>query len=53
MNRDRESGAHRDVHMPWSAALRCWLFGHALEQLTPAHVHCLRCDRVARTPVEL
>lgn len=52
MNRDRETGAHRDIHIPWRASLVCWLLGHDHE---PAgnHVHCLRCDRVARTPVEL
>lgn len=53
MNRDRETGGHRDVHTPWRITLTCWLWGHDWERLTPAHVHCLRCGRTARTPVEL
>lgn len=52
MNRERETGAHRDVRIPWRTSLTCWLFGHDHEPVG-AHVHCRRCDRNARTPVEL
>lgn len=53
MNRDRETGAHRDVPVPLRVQIACRLFGHDWERLAPLHVHCRRCDRNARTPVEL
>jgi len=55
VSRRQQSGAHRDVHVPWRVALTCRLFGHAepLEHLTSGWVLCTRCTRIARTPVEL
>jgi hypothetical protein len=46
------TGVHRGGTAPWWVRATCWLYGHATE---PAgdHVHCRRCDRNARTPVEL
>ena len=45
MSRQQQSGAHRDVHVPWRISLTCRLFGHAepFEHLTNGWVLCTRC----------
>lgn len=49
----RQSGAHRDVRIPWRIRLTCWAVGHDHQPIPGGNVHCQRCDRIARTPVEL
>lgn len=45
--------AHRAMRTPYAARLRCWLFGHEIEQTGHRQWACTRCDRRAPTPVEL
>jgi hypothetical protein len=45
--------AHRARPIPWLARLGCWLWGHEIEQTGMYAWHCTRCDRCARTPVQL
>lgn len=47
------TGQHRDILAPWMYRLRCWAFGHDIEQTGHRMWHCTRCDRCAATPVQL
>lgn len=35
------------------ARITCWFFGHQVRRTGMGWFQCGRCDRVARTPVEL
>lgn len=47
------SGQHRGPVAPILYRIRCWIWGHDIEQTGFKRWHCTRCDRIARTPVEL